>query len=68
MQTKEIVFRALQGLPAPLREALTLHDLEGVDYDEMSKILECSRASAKLRVFRARRALKERVEAMMKAR
>lgn len=65
-QTKETILRALQGMPAGQREVVVLHDVEELNYEEIAAILGCSSASAKLRVFRARRALKERVTALLK--
>lgn len=65
-QTTEIILCALRGLPAPQREMIVLHDLEDLGYQEIATIMGCSAASAKLRVFRARRMLKERVQALQK--
>ena len=65
-QTIEIVLCALQGLPASQREIIILHDLEDLNYQEISVILGCSAISAKLRVFRARRTLRERVQILNK--
>ena len=67
-QTTEIILSVLNGLPSLLKEAFILHELEGIGYAEMSEILECSTASAKLRVFRARQLLKERVYSLLKVR
>jgi RNA polymerase sigma-70 factor (ECF subfamily) len=64
-ETKAIILRALHGMPAAQREVLVLHDIEGLGYPEIAHILGCSSASAKLRVFRARRYLKERVNALL---
>ena len=65
-QTIEIVLCALQGLPAAQREIIILHDLEELNYQEIGVILGCSAISAKLRVFRARRTLRERVQILNK--
>ncbi len=65
-QMAEIVFQALRGMPAAQREVIVLHDIEDLNYQEMSVVLGCSAVSCKLRVFRARRSLKERVLALQK--
>ena len=65
-QMADMVFQALRGMPAAQREVIVLHDIEDLDYREMSEILGCSAVSCKLRVFRARRSLKERVLALQK--
>jgi RNA polymerase sigma-70 factor (ECF subfamily) len=67
-QTAATILKAMQGLPAPLREAFVLHEVEGLDYDAMAGVLGCTRASVKLRVFRARQTLKERVHSLLKVR
>ncbi len=66
--TTALILRALNGIPPPLREAFILHDIEDYNYDSMAEILGCSRASAKLRVVRARHTLKERVHSLLKVR
>lgn len=60
----ELVMCALRGLPSSQREVIVLHDLEELTYSEIGTILGCSTVSAKLRVFRARRMLRDRVQAM----
>ena len=64
-ETNRVILAALHGLPAAQREVVVLHDVEGLDYGEIAQILGCSYASAKLRVFRARRYLKERVTSLL---
>lgn len=66
--TTEMILSVLNGLPSLLKEAFILHELEGFEYGEMASILECSSASAKLRVFRGRQMLKERVHSLLKVR
>lgn len=63
-ESTQIVLCALRGMPAPQREIIILHHIEELSYQEIGIILGCSAVSAKLRVFRARRSLKERVEAL----
>jgi len=53
--------KALAALPIHHRSTLILRDIEGRDYSEIAEILNCSVGGAKLRVLRARRALKERM-------
>jgi RNA polymerase sigma-70 factor (ECF subfamily) len=64
----DTIFRALRAMPEAQRVILTLHEIEDLDYEEISGILGCSRTSVKLRIFRARRALKERVSALLQMR
>ncbi|MBF0455895.1 MAG: sigma-70 family RNA polymerase sigma factor [Magnetococcales bacterium] len=51
-----------QHLTPELRQALTLVTLEGMDYQEVAEILEIPLGTVKTRVFRARKALRERLD------
>lgn len=64
-ETVETIRRALQGLSPAQREILILHEIEGLDYREIARALGCTAGSAKMRLFRARHCLKDRVMAMM---
>lgn len=64
-QVTEIIFRALKGMPAAQREIIVLHEVEDLSYEEIAAVLGCSRTSIKLRLFRARRSLKERVASLL---
>ncbi len=57
--------KALNALPAHHRSVIILRDLEERDYDEISQILGCSVGGAKLRVLRARRALRDRIAPLL---
>lgn len=53
--------RALNALPPHHRSVIVLRDLEGREYPEIAQVLNCTVGGAKLRVLRARRALRDRV-------
>jgi RNA polymerase sigma-70 factor (ECF subfamily) len=48
---------ALAGLPASLRSALVLHEMEGLSYQEVATILKVSEPTVRGRIYRARRTL-----------
>lgn len=52
---------ALGALPLHHRTAIVLRDIEEREYEEIATIFGCSVGGAKLRVLRARRALRDRV-------
>ena len=54
----EGVRRAIADLPAEQRMVLTLRDMEGRSYEEISDILGLNEGTVKSRLFRARQALK----------
>ncbi len=60
-----IIMKALQGMPPAQREIIVLHEIQDLSYEEIAAVLGCSRTSIKLRLFRARRSLKERVASLM---
>ena len=53
------VRRVIDSLPDAYRAALILHDLEGLSAEQTAEISDCSLASAKIRIHRARLRLKE---------
>ncbi len=63
---KRIAIRkALAALPSHHRSMIILRDLEERDYPEIAGILGCTIGGAKLRVLRARRALRDRVAPLL---
>ena len=55
--------RALDGLPAPLREVVWLADVEGFRLREVAGMLEIPEGTVASRLYRARRRLREALEA-----
>jgi RNA polymerase sigma-70 factor (ECF subfamily) len=53
------VREVIDSLPEDYRTALVLHDLEGQTAAQVAEITGCSLATAKIRIHRARRRLKE---------
>jgi RNA polymerase sigma-70 factor, ECF subfamily len=57
--------RALNALPTHHRTVIVLRDIEEREYTDIAAILGCTVGGAKLRVLRARRALKERIAPLL---
>jgi len=56
---------AVAALPEKLRVVVTLKDLEGYSYEEVSRILQCKLGTVKSRHARARTQLRRRLEAVL---
>ncbi len=56
------VQHAVASLPEKLRMVVTLKDLEGYSYEEVSRILQCKLGTVKSRHARAREQLRRRLE------
>jgi RNA polymerase sigma-70 factor (ECF subfamily) len=49
----EMILRAIHSLPEKQRAAVLLHKYQELDYDEIARILECSKSALKSLLFRA---------------
>lgn len=58
---REALRKALSALPEHHRKMIVLRDIEEREYSEIGAIVGCSVGGAKLRVLRARRALRDRI-------
>jgi RNA polymerase sigma-70 factor (ECF subfamily) len=52
------VRQVIDSLPEDYRAALVLHDLEGLNAQQVAEICGCSLATAKIRIHRARHRLR----------
>ena len=55
------LWRAIDALPVPQREALLLREFGGLSYEELAAALAVSRSAVESLLFRARRGLRERL-------
>ncbi|MBI2834892.1 MAG: sigma-70 family RNA polymerase sigma factor [Acidobacteria bacterium] len=55
---RDAIDRALQALPVDLRTAVTLRDLEGLEYREIATLLDVPIGTVESRLFRARQRLR----------
>ena len=58
-EMNECIRGVIDSLPESFRSALILHDLEGLSAEQTAEVCECSVATAKIRIHRARDRLKQ---------
>ena len=61
----EIINTAMQALPEELREAITLREIEGLSYEEISEAMNCPIGTVRSRIFRAREAISAKVKPLL---
>jgi RNA polymerase sigma-70 factor (ECF subfamily) len=59
------VRRVIEGLPADLRTAITLREIEGLSYEEIAEIMDCPIGTVRSRIFRAREAIDEELRPLL---
>ncbi|HLD14660.1 MAG TPA: RNA polymerase sigma factor RpoE [Burkholderiales bacterium] len=57
--------RALELLPADLRMAITLREVEGLSYEEIAEIMDCPIGTVRSRIFRAREAVDKELKPLL---
>lgn len=65
-EIEEKVTETIRRLPADLREAVTLCELEGLSYEEIALAMECPIGTVRSRIFRARAAIDEVLQPLLK--
>ena len=60
-----VVSAALEALPEDLKQALTLREIEGMSYEEISALMNCPIGTVRSRIFRAREAISAKVKPML---
>jgi len=64
-EIRQAITATLEGLPAELREALVLREMDGLTYDQIAAVMECPIGTVRSRIFRAREAIDRRIEPML---
>jgi len=60
-----VVIAALEALPEDLKQALSLREIEGMSYEEISALMNCPIGTVRSRIFRAREAISAKVKPML---
>lgn len=64
-QIAETVNRAMEALPDELRTAITLREIEGMSYEEISTVMGCPIGTVRSRIFRAREAIAKELRPLL---
>lgn len=60
-----VVNAAMDDLPADLKQAVTLREIEGLSYEEIATAMNCPVGTVRSRIFRAREAISQRVKPLL---
>jgi RNA polymerase sigma-70 factor (ECF subfamily) len=66
-QIGETVNAAMDALPEDLRSAISLREIEGLSYEEISQVMDCPIGTVRSRIFRAREAIALRLRPLLDA-
>jgi len=56
-EMKDLLVKAIEGLPGQMRRCVRLRVLQDLDYDEIAEILQLSPSTVKVQLFKARKRL-----------
>ena len=68
MMSSEIVAsvnQTIAGLPNELREAISLREMDGLSYEEISDLMNCPIGTVRSRIFRAREVIAEKLKPLI---
>jgi RNA polymerase sigma-70 factor (ECF subfamily) len=60
-----VVNTAIADLPQDLRQAVTLREIDGLSYEDISAVMDCPIGTVRSRIFRAREAISAKVKPML---
>ncbi|BAU58317.1 RNA polymerase sigma factor RpoE [Halorhodospira halochloris] len=67
-EIERAVVGAIEALPEELQTAITLRELEGLSYQEISQVMDCPVGTVRSRIFRAREAIDKRLRPLAEQR
>jgi RNA polymerase sigma-70 factor (ECF subfamily) len=67
-QVAETVNEAIEALSEDLRQAITLREIEGLSYEEISDMMNCPIGTVRSRIFRAREAIASKLRPLLDTR
>lgn len=64
-EVREAIGHSVESMPACLREALTLREMNGLSYEEIASVMDCPIGTVRSRIARARAAIDERIRPLL---
>ncbi len=64
-EIERTVARTVEALPEELRVAITLREVDGLSYEEISETMACPIGTVRSRIFRAREAIDQQLRPLM---
>jgi len=64
-EIKKVIMDTIEQLPAELKSAITLRELEGMSYEEIAVIEDCPIGTVRSRIFRARDAIDKQLAPLL---
>ncbi len=66
-EVRQAIEESIESMPACLREALTLREMNGLAYEEIAAVMDCPIGTVRSRIARARAAIDERIRPLLEA-
>ena len=60
-ELQQVIVNAMNALPEELRRAITLREVEGMSYDDISLVEKVPVGTVRSRIFRARQFIEEKM-------
>ncbi|CAK0766892.1 RNA polymerase sigma E factor [Gammaproteobacteria bacterium] len=64
-EIERTVFETIAQLPEELRVAITLREMEGLNYEEIAQAMGCPLGTVRSRIFRAREAIDQKLKPLL---
>lgn len=64
-EIQSTVNKVMSELPADLKEAISLREIEGLSYEDIAVAMDCPIGTVRSRIFRAREAIDEKLEPLL---
>ena len=64
-ELKQTIFSTISKLPAELKEAITLREMENLSYEEIAQVMDCPIGTVRSRIFRAREVIDNEIRPLL---